>query len=822
MFRKKHFLLFFLLYILTPGVISAQSDLILQDVILGKAEVSAPNSVTLKPGFQAREGSNFHAFIGANQGQNSSMTVTSPSSSTTPAAGSTGMNYVKTITYREAKTSVPTGSFKNSEEIQYLDDLGRPRQTVQVGASPLGNDIIQPVLYDDFGREAKKTLPYSDTRTGLYRSGVTEATVNTYYSSATPSGIISDNRAFSESTFDNSPSDRVVSQTGPGSDWANNNKSATINYLTNTATEPGWNVTADYSYSSFSYAVNTLFVTETKDESDNYTREYKDKQDHVVLKKSLLSSTWLRTAYIYDDLGHLRCVVPPEASGPTDADLCYFYLYDSRGRMTEKKIPGGGTVKMVYDSRDRLRFSQNSLQASTNEWSFVKYDNINRAVITGTFIYTSGASALETASNAATLSEARNNTLATYGYTSVSYPTSGGTIMTATYYDDYTFIAGMTLNDSLNSAKYDGGSYNFAATSDLTPKGQVTGTMTTVLSASADLAAVPKNTLYSTSYYDKWGHLLRTISEDHLKGKDVVSNLYEDITFQLLQSKQEHHRGAEHLSIEKWFEYDHTGRLLATRQQVNTQPAITVNAMKYNEVGELVTKYLHSNQVSGSRSFVQKADYQYNIRGWLTKINDPALADDNDLFGMQLFYSSTTGMGSLAPASGLYNGNITGMKWGTKNEVIRGYGFTYDNLNRMLQGSYAEGSSLNSNPGYNSETISSYDKNGNINGLVRKYSNTTVDNLAYTYFTKTNRLQKITDSGSINTQVDDYPGTSQDYGWDANGNMSFDGAKNLSITYNTTINLPNQLDFGSNNRIFYHYTAGGAKLGWSSLVPFIS
>ena len=74
MFRKKHFLLFFLLYILTPGVISAQSDLILQDVILGKAEVSAPNSVTLKPGFQAREGSNFHAFIGANQVHFSSMT----------------------------------------------------------------------------------------------------------------------------------------------------------------------------------------------------------------------------------------------------------------------------------------------------------------------------------------------------------------------------------------------------------------------------------------------------------------------------------------------------------------------------------------------------------------------------------------------------------------------------------------------------------------------------------------------------------------------------------------------------------------------------
>jgi RHS repeat-associated protein len=42
--------------------------------------------------------------------------------------------------------------------------------------------------------------------------------------------------------------------------------------------------------------------------------------------------------------------------------------------------------------------------------------------------------------------------------------------------------------------------------------------------------------------------------------------------------------------------------------------------------------------------------------------------------------------------------------------------------------------------------------------------------------------------------------------------MTFDGAKNITITYNTTINLPKQLDFGGNNRIFYHYTASGAKL----------
>jgi hypothetical protein len=183
---------------------------------------------------------------------------------------------------------------------------------------------------------------------------------------------------------------------------------------------------------------------------------------------------------------------------------------------------------------------------------------------------------------------------------------------------------------------------------------------------------------------------------------------------------------------------------------------------------------------------------------------------------MQLFYSSTTGMGSLVPSpnQGLFNGNIVGIKWGIKNEAIRGYQFSYDNLNRLLQSNYAEGSSLDENSGYYSEVITGYDKNGNIQGMQRKYDNTLVDNLDYDYLNsgRSNQLLKITDSGTASSLVDDYPATSQNYTYDANGNMTYDGAKNFNIYYNPTLNLPKELDFGSNNRIFYHYTAGGGKL----------
>ena len=113
----------------------------------------------------------------------------------------------------------------------------------------------------------------------------------------------------------------------------------------------------------------------------------------------------MRTAYIYDDFGLLRCVVPPEATGIDDNDLCYYYLYDNRKRLTEKKIPGGGIIQMVYDKRDRLRFTRNSEQSTAKEWSFIKYDPLNRPVMTGIFKSSAEAGVLEAATNAITLNE---------------------------------------------------------------------------------------------------------------------------------------------------------------------------------------------------------------------------------------------------------------------------------------------------------------------------------------------------------------------------------------------------------------------------------
>ncbi|WP_223605626.1 DUF6443 domain-containing protein [Chryseobacterium sp. OSA05B] len=61
-----------------------------------------------------------------------------------------GENYVYSKSYLDYNTSgQPT---KTSETVQYMDGFGRPKQVVNVKASPLGKDVVTHIEYDQFGR----------------------------------------------------------------------------------------------------------------------------------------------------------------------------------------------------------------------------------------------------------------------------------------------------------------------------------------------------------------------------------------------------------------------------------------------------------------------------------------------------------------------------------------------------------------------------------------------------------------------------------------------------------------------------------------------
>ena len=143
------------------------------------------------------------------------------------------------------------------------------------------------------------------------------------------------------------------------------------------------------------YAANELYVTITKDENwtqadgDNHTtREYKDKQGRVVLKRTFASTSSATaeahdTYYVYDDFGNLSYVLPPKvtvANGVSQselAELCYQYKYDYRNRLVEKKIPGKGWEYIVYNKLDQPSHDpgcKSKLQYRY-QWLFTKYDS---------------------------------------------------------------------------------------------------------------------------------------------------------------------------------------------------------------------------------------------------------------------------------------------------------------------------------------------------------------------------------------------------------------------------------------------------------------
>ncbi|MBL7829181.1 MAG: hypothetical protein JNJ57_21280, partial [Saprospiraceae bacterium] len=129
------------------------------------------------------------------------------------------------------------------------------------------------------------------------------------------------------------------------------------------------------------------------------------------------------------------------------------------------------------------------------------------------------------------------------------------------------------------------------------------------------------------------------------------------------------------------------------------------------------------------------------------------------------------------------------------------------------------------------ENLTYADARGNIasitrNGLYKTTSGATcwtlgqIDNLAYTYTSGTNRLQKIADTaptgGAGNPQRNSgfnpgSAGSTATYGYDANGNMTSDPYKAITLTYNH-LNLPTQFNFGAGKTIDILYDHAGKKL----------
>ena len=790
-------------------------------------------------------------------------------------------NFLRTYTPQEATSNTTIIDISGSSPISlpciittaYFDGLGRPLQEVtRQGANYGTYDMVGVHAYDQNGRESTNYLPYSflDAYSNRGKLKLTPLTqFSGQYSTLYPG-----QQPYAQINYDNSPLNRVIKNMAPGNSWVGSSLGKTIDYTDNGYAQDQvaiWGVdgsTGNPLFNDF-YADDQLYVTTTTDEDGNISYEYKDKQGRIVLKKNFVKSVpvpspvlltvqlvYASTYYIYDDLGHLRWVLSPEAvtqSQPTAQNtpwtisqaildgLCYHYEYDERSRQIMKKLPGKDAEYIVYDSKDRPVMTQdgNMRSTNTNKWAFVNYDLLDRPLCTG--IYDAGTSGLNQTQLTSLINGSASYTLNTsnllyylqQSWLSGQYLNSvtDAELYTRTYYDDYSHSS-TTYDPSWISQLT--GQAPYAVTVPNNPsnqtRGQITGTDVKVLDGTGNTWVT------TTNYFDDLGRPIQQQSNNILGGVDIITSQY-DFSGTLISSVQYHtnpsiaNSDADHQAttvVKRYTKNYSTGIIRMEEENINNTSWHTIYSNTYDQLGRINQKNL-----SAANNL-----YDYNVRGWLTGINAAQMDNQGttDFFHEKLCYDQ-----GFTDAH--YNGNISGILWrGYGGGVTkRYYGYGYDKLDRLTKADFSEAqmNTTNWNKLHTDYTVSGidYDLNGNLKHMNQRgplpgsWQPCDMDLLSYQYDAASNKLLNVTDNGNNTPNppamlhgVPDFRDanmpssvSNNDYDYDSNGNLTYDGNKGISsITY-SYLNKPVHIEMQNQanqvqGTIDYLYDAQGNKL----------
>lgn len=437
------------------------------------------------------------------------------------------------------------------------------------------------------------------------------------------------------------------------------------------------------------YPEGTLRVEEIMDANNSKIERFFNDDGNIVLEKRHLSEiSKLETYHVYDKKKRLRAVIQPEAIEimrntedytlePLFDKFVFGYTYDIRGRLIEKKIPGTlGPEHMIYNKLDQLVLSQTPRQRFHlgNSWTFYKYDIFGRSIKRGTKQRKTGAlpeglitfysdgelieipntrSIIQwTLDNITTLPywENRANSSFGFGYSSNAFPNAIiedplHQVDLVNFYDDYDFNFDMANDASFipfNFEPIDSEQYSLPITSSRRTRGLTTGSFVRVYSPQLG----GQDWINSSLFYNSYGLMIQNQSNNYLGGHELVNNGYDfngNVIYSSTQSEGMIEENAQEdvsnhiIHSNRWFTFDHRNRLVnvysqnGETYQLNDSNVeifddiILSSNQNYNELGELIEKNLHST-VDGN--FLQSIDYRYNIRGWLTHINNASLSSD--------------------------------------------------------------------------------------------------------------------------------------------------------------------------------------------------
>ena len=576
------------------------------------------------------------------------------------------------------------------------------------------------------------------------------------FKSSAPSNYGNDSRPYGQPVYEASPLNRTVKEYGPGAAW-HGGHSVNTDYLANS--------TANAQLNCINYGVSS---------ADALTSNGSYASGQLSVVKT--TDEDLNVSYTFTDkMGHV--VLSRQMKGSETHDT--YYVYDDKSNLCFVLQPMYQSLANLdlyafqykYDGRNRCIWKK----LPGAGYMEMVYDNADRLVFSQ-----DGNQRALTSGNWTYYKYDGLNRLTEQGVCTNKVTTSGTTVHIRNYYDNYAFRAQAGFNNS-----------NFPDDASGNGKGALTASVATVLGSS--------NKIYTAHYYDIKGRVVKTVQSNPLGGYDVAATVY-TFTNKPATVTHTHTASGKTTRTEVYtYSYNHADRLLKVEHTLGGTK-ITLADYAYDNLGRLQSKSLHG-------SATNKLTYAYNVRGWLTGISGTK-------FTQNLYYN--TGNGTAR-----YNGSISSMTWKAGNEsTVRGYKFTYDGLDRLLNATYGETAGINANTDRFSENVTAYDKNGNIKTLQR-YGQTAasgyglIDNLTFTL--AGNLLNRVDDAAAASAygggfEFKDGVKQANEYTYDSNGNLTKDLNKGIStITYNV-LNLPNMVTFSDGSTIAYTYGADGTKL----------
>ena len=625
----------------------------------GTSTLEATGSIVLQPVSHIQAGSTFSMVIlGSGTPPTTSGPIPNPNIYSYSSIALSDRNYVLTRVYQVDSISSFGDIGKEHqvlENIVYFDGLGRAEQQIAAKASKDRHDMITYMEYDGLGRTAKQWLAYEEVSgsSGSFRSSARTNTQSFYkseFANEFSSKTVEQTNPYSEFLFDGLDPQRAIKQAAPGVDWAmGEGHEIEMEYGLNAADEvrffsvsfSGGNTEFPLLSGGTSfYSASTLTKVVTKDENHsgtsklNTTEEFTDTQGRVVLKRTYAlingSEEAHDTYYVYDTFGNLSFVLPPlvETSDGVSTtelnDICYQYRYDKRNRLIQKRIPGRADWEsIVYDKLDRPILTQDPNLKAGYKWLFTKYDVLGRVVYTGLKSSSSSRTVMQSAADAHGVHfEERGNAISEGGttiyYTDASYPILDGSdeILTVSYYDSYVDMDGLSLPSQV---------YNESVSNDV--EGLSTVSKVKVLETSDWITTV--------SGYDQDGRIIFTSNKNQNLETYNTNQLELDFVGNTINTSVEHTNIIANNStmVQGFYTYDHRDRPLSYQESINNNVWTTIYSCEYGPLGQQMKKHIGNS--------IQTIHYEYNIRGWLTSVNDPMnLA--NDLFGYRITYNDPT------------------------------------------------------------------------------------------------------------------------------------------------------------------------------------